>query len=224
MGAPRINRTLLCPLLLFLGLARFGLNGFAYMTGAQRGVWPQVPQESYIQHRSHHGRTGVAATATAASGNEASWSLFNNLFARDQRPVVLYDGVCNMCNRAVDVALDKDPEGKRLRFSALQSEVGKLLLVLCGRAAEDLSSMIVVKPDGTCVVQSDAALFVGQQLEGSPLLKGASEVAQRLLPKGLRDVVYNQVADNRYSVLGKRAEMRLGEDSDRFLSSAAAAR
>lgn len=171
-------------------------------------------------------RTGAALRATivtrrAASSPEAeaSQELFKKLFSGDQRPVVLYDGVCNMCNSAVDLALQKDPEGKKLRFAALQSDIGQGLLVFCGRRAEDLSSMIVVKPDGTCLAQSDAALFVGKQLDSSPLLKGASEVASQLIPKAVRDVAYDTLAANRYKVLGKRQELRVGQAGldDRFI-------
>lgn len=151
---------------------------------------------------------------------EAAESAFNKVFSKDKRPVVLYDGVCNMCNRAVDVAIEKDPSGSRLRFAALQSDVGRQLLVFCGRAPDDLSSMIVVKPDGTCLVQSDAALYVGGELEGSALLQGASQVAQALLPKNVRDVAYDTLAANRYRVLGQRGQMRIGEEGreDRFVS------
>lgn len=140
---------------------------------------------------------------------------FDGLFLNDQRPVVLYDGVCNMCNSAVDVALEKDPDGKKLRFAALQSDVGRGLLAHCGRDPGDLSSMIVVCPDGTCFAKSDAALFVGKQLEGSPVLRGTSEVLSKVLPKGMRDRLYNTIAANRYRVLGKREEMRTGEDETR---------
>eukprot|EP00440_Ansanella_granifera_P043828 gb/GFBE01047495.1/.p1 GENE.gb/GFBE01047495.1/~~gb/GFBE01047495.1/.p1 ORF type:complete len:219 (+),score=47.91 gb/GFBE01047495.1/:1-657(+) len=171
--------------------------------------------------RSVVSKVRLAAMPTA----EAARSTFDGLFSSDQRPVVLYDGVCNMCNRAVDVALEKDPDGRQLRFSALQSEVGRQLLVFCGRRAEDLSSMLVVKPDGTCLVQSDAVLFVGQQLDGSPLLKGASKVAEALVPKALRNVVYDTVAENRYRVLGRREKLRKSEDglNDRFIDDARAA-
>lgn len=167
-----------------------------------------------------HQAASPALAAAAGGVAEARKGLFEDLFARDRRPVVLYDGVCNMCNSAVNVALDKDPEGRKLRFAALQSEVGRGLLVFCGRKATDLSSMVVVRPDGKCLVKSDAALFVGQQLDSSPVLRGASEVASRFLPKVVRDAAYNTVADNRYRVLGKRDELRLDEEgqSDRFIS------
>ncbi|CAK9034187.1 unnamed protein product [Durusdinium trenchii] len=143
---------------------------------------------------------------------ETARSTFDQLFEEDQRPIVLYDGVCNMCNTAVDVALQKDPDGRRLRFSALQSNVGQDLLVFCGKEAQDLSSMLVVKPDGECLVKSDAVVFVGQQLEGSKVLQGLSKVAESLLPKPVRDGAYKVIAKNRYNVLGRRSELRLGQD------------
>ncbi|CAE7300132.1 yuxK [Symbiodinium necroappetens] len=157
---------------------------------------------------------------SAGSSTDGAKVAFKELFYDDDRPIVLYDGVCNMCNSAVDVALQKDPDGRRLRFSALQSEVGRQLLVFCGRRAEDLSSMLVVKPDGECLSQSDAVVFVGQQLEGSSVLQGLSKAAQALVPKPLRDGAYNVVAKNRYRVLGRRTELRLKQDGmeDRFVN------
>jgi len=161
----------------------------------------------------------LAAISLRAQGPKAvagePEETFDSLFLNDQRPVVLYDGVCNMCNSAVDVALEKDPDGKKLRFAALQSDVGRGLLAHCGRDPGDLSSMIVVCPDGSCLAQSDAALFVGKQLESSPVLRGTSEVLSRMLPKGMRDKMYDTIANNRYRVLGKRQELRTGEGDTR---------
>lgn len=171
--------------------------------------------------------TAAAAQGSASSivGDnllDAARQLFVKLFDGDSRPVVLYDGVCNMCNGAVDVAVSRDPDGTHFRFAALQSGIGRKLLTLCGRSPDDLSSMIVVQSDGTCLAKSDAALFVGRRLEGSPALSGVSEVASRLLPKAVRDLAYNALAKNRYRVLGRRDELRVGDKdkptADRFLS------
>lgn len=163
-------------------------------------------------------RSRVPRSATSPTAETAK-ATFGQLFNGDSRPIVLYDGVCNMCNSAVDVALQKDPDGRKLRFSALQSEVGRELLVFCGREAKDLSSMLVVKPDGSCLAQSDAVVFVGQQLDGSRVLQGLSKVAESVLPKTLRDGAYKVIAKNRYNVLGRRNELRLGQDGmdDRFV-------
>ena len=63
------------------------------------------------------------------------------VFAEDKRPVLLYDGVCNMCNGFVNRLLDIDTEGK-FRFSALQSETGRSLLSLSGRSPDDISRSV----------------------------------------------------------------------------------
>lgn len=60
------------------------------------------------------------------------------VFEQDARPVLLYDGVCNMCNRFVNLFLDVDKEEK-FRFSALQSPTGRALLSLSGRSPDDIS-------------------------------------------------------------------------------------
>ena len=63
------------------------------------------------------------------------------VFAEDKRPVLLYDGVCNMCNGFVNRFLDIDKEEK-FRFSALQSETGRSLLSLSGRSPDDISRSV----------------------------------------------------------------------------------
>lgn len=63
------------------------------------------------------------------------------VFAEDKRPVLLYDGVCNMCNGFVNRFLDVDKEEK-FRFSALQSEAGRSLLALSGRSPDDISRSV----------------------------------------------------------------------------------
>lgn len=173
-----------------------------------------LPKSSQL---SRQDRVQLAAAPTDV---ETPREQFRQLFSKDSRPVVLYDGVCNMCNTAVDTALRADPQGERLRFAALQSPIGQSLLIVCGRDKEDISSMVVVKADGTCLVQSDAVCFVGEQLEGSPILRGASAAVSNLIPKTVRDKVYNVVANNRYKVLGRRDQMRLGENgrTDRFVA------
>ena len=56
-------------------------------------------------------------------------------------------GVCNLCNGAVNFMLDHDTEG-RFRMAALQSEAGRTLLESCGRRSDDISSIVLVEPDG----------------------------------------------------------------------------
>ncbi|KAL7448996.1 hypothetical protein ACHAWC_001105, partial [Mediolabrus comicus] len=78
------------------------------------------------------------------------------------RPIILFDGVCNLCNSAVNLALDWDPSGK-LRFAALQSKVGQNLLQAHGRDANDISSIVFITPKGA-YTKSDAILGITQEL------------------------------------------------------------
>ena len=125
-----------------------------------------------------------------------------------------------MCNSAVNLALDWDPQGK-LRFSALQSNVGKALLQANGRNANDISSIVLVTQDGA-FIKSDAVLKITEEL--TPLsmlpLKPAAVLGRYVVPKFLRDIIYDNVADNRYQIMGKRNECRLDSDGafeDRFV-------
>jgi predicted DCC family thiol-disulfide oxidoreductase YuxK len=113
--------------------------------------------------------------------------------------IILFDGVCNFCNRWVSFVLDNDPEGL-FAFASLQSTKGRELLALCGRDSSDLSTFVVIDREGFHT-QSTAALRVGQTLQ-VPALNAIAGAAMPV-PPFLRDGVYRIVADNRYSILGK---------------------
>jgi len=143
-----------------------------------------------------------------------------NVFRQDDRPIVLFDGVCNMCNSAVNLALDWDPQGK-LRFSALQSNVGRSLLEANGRSADDISSIVLITRDGA-YIKSDAVLKITEELTPTLLLplKPAAVISRFVVPKFVRDLIYDGVADNRYDIMGKKDECRFdsdGEFDDRFV-------
>ncbi|KAL7462958.1 hypothetical protein ACHAXS_003330 [Conticribra weissflogii] len=146
--------------------------------------------------------------------------VLKRVFEKDDRPVILFDGVCNLCNSAVNLALDWDPNGK-LRFAALQSNVGKSLLQAHGRRADDISSIVFVTTKGA-YTKSDAILGITSELNPFPFLplKPAATLGRMVVPQILRDAIYDGVADNRYSILGKRDVCRIdadGEFDDRFV-------
>ena len=121
----------------------------------------------------------------------------------------------------MNLALDWDPEGK-LRFSALQSNVGRALLQANGKRADDISSIVLVTEDGA-FVKSDAVLKITEELTPLSLLplKPAAVMGRVLVPKFLRDIIYDGVADNRYDLMGKRNECRFdadGEFENRFVN------
>jgi len=118
--------------------------------------------------------------------------------AASGHPVLLFDGVCNLCNATVRFLVERDPEA-RLRFAALQSPVGQSLLARFGLERDDFDTMVLVDGD-RCATRSDAALGVVPYLSGAwPLLR-----VLRVVPRPLRDAVYGFVVRNRYRWFGRR--------------------
>ena len=173
------------------------------------------PSRSLLRHKSANRATSrpLSTRAPAASSDIAS-----ALFQVDKRPIILFDGVCNLCNGGVTLALDLDPPGN-LRFAALQSDAGRALLKRAGRDPNDISSIVLVEENGA-YVKSDAVLRIATYLE-NPALPAAAAFGM-LFPNVIRDAVYDLVADNRYEMLGMKDECRLGDDrfEDRFVGGA----
>ena len=120
----------------------------------------------------------------------------------DAISVVLYDGVCGLCNRLNQFLLKRDRHD-RFRFASLQSDVAAQLLQRHGTDAVDLDTVYVVidygKPEERLLSRSDAIIHVLQRLGGI----WAFAAAGKVLPKPLRDAFYKVVATNRYRVFGK---------------------
>jgi predicted DCC family thiol-disulfide oxidoreductase YuxK len=135
-------------------------------------------------------------------------------FPRD-RPVVLFDGVCNLCSGSVQFLIEHDPEAT-LRFAPLQSESAQELLDAVGLTDYDLDTIVLVEGE-EYYTRSEAALRIARRL-GRPwsLLWLA-----RYVPRVLRDAVYDVVASSRYAVFGKndRCMVPTPEVRDRFLES-----
>jgi predicted DCC family thiol-disulfide oxidoreductase YuxK len=134
-------------------------------------------------------------------------------------PILLYDGVCGLCNRLVRFILRRDPEGI-FRFASLQSGFAARMLQRHGADATDLDTVYVfVNPDQadeTLLARSDAVIFILKQLGG--FWRFAGFLAQ-LKPRFLRDWGYRVVARNRYRVFGRFESCMLpsAEHRDRFL-------
>jgi predicted DCC family thiol-disulfide oxidoreductase YuxK len=128
-------------------------------------------------------------------------------------PVILFDGVCNLCNGLVQFLIPRDPEG-RFRFAPLQSATGKALLTGHGLPTDDYDSFVLVEGDQV-YRKSDAAIRVAELL-GWPYRAGA---VGKLVPHGVRDAVYDVIAANRYDVFGKKDRCMIPDEdvSDRFL-------
>lgn len=132
--------------------------------------------------------------------------------------VVLFDGMCNFCNKWVDILLKLDT-GKKVKFCPAQSAKGREYLIQIGRNADELSTVVLIKSfkgHQHVYLKSDAVLKVMEQLG---LFWYLFSYLNLILPSFLRNGVYDLVAKNRYSILGKRDMCRCGDVnySDRFI-------
>ncbi|HEX9641460.1 MAG TPA: DCC1-like thiol-disulfide oxidoreductase family protein [Candidatus Krumholzibacteria bacterium] len=114
------------------------------------------------------------------------------------RPILLIDGVCNLCNGTVRFVADRERE-PLLRFASLQSEFGRALLTRFGLPSETMESLVLVE-DGQLYRRSDAALRLCRYMKQP----WASARYYIYIPRFLRDAVYNFIAQNRYRWFGRQ--------------------
>lgn len=159
-----------------------------------------------------------ASSQVAPSEPVTSSSSTSQAHAVIESPIILYDGVCNFCNAWVDLLLRIDVQ-KRYKFAPLQSDVGRKLLVNIGKDADDISSVLMIQPNLDYYEKSAAPLKVVEEL--GPLAGVLSRTALTIVPKEIRDSIYDTVAENRYNLMGKRDECRCSDPrfADRFVSS-----
>ena len=112
-------------------------------------------------------------------------------------PIVLFDGVCNLCSRSVQMILRHDRKA-RFRFASLQSPLGEKLRNDLGIDREKVDSVILVE-GGRWYKESDAALRIANGLGGLWKAFGIF----RLVPRPIRDAAYRLIARNRYRWFGK---------------------
>ncbi len=133
----------------------------------------------------------------------------------DEHPIVLYDGVCGLCNRGVQFLLKRDKRA-RLQFASLQSDFAAKVLGRHGINPNDLDTVHVVvnhdRPDEKIMGRSDAVLRAWHELGGAWKLLSATS---RIIPRAIRDLVYRFVATNRYRVFGKFETCMLPDPSQR---------
>jgi len=127
--------------------------------------------------------------------------------------IILFDGVCNLCNSSVNFVIRHDPN-KQFKFAALQSTIGEQWVKKFAIDTSKTDSIILIDHD-KAYVKSSAALRVAKHLDkGYPLLYGFM-----IFPAFLRNWVYDFIAKNRYRWFGKKESCMIPtpELKERFL-------
>lgn len=128
-------------------------------------------------------------------------------------PILLFDGVCNLCNGTVQFILRADRK-QVFRFASLQSEIGQQLLHTAAYHGPPLDSVVLIK-DQKVFTHSEAVLEIARLLGGGwALLYGF-----KVIPKAWRDRIYTWIAQNRYRWFGKKEQCMIPspELKERFL-------
>ena len=117
--------------------------------------------------------------------------------------IILFDGVCNLCNGAINFIIKHDPKGI-FKFASLQGETGQKLLAQHTIDPQETDSIVLIDNDQVSV-KSSAALRIAKNLnQGYPLLFGFM-----IIPTFIRNGVYDFIAANRYKWFGKKESCML---------------
>ena len=128
--------------------------------------------------------------------------------------IILFDGVCNLCNSAINFVIERDKK-KQFRYTSLQGDLGKQLLAERKIDPLKIDSIILIDPNLAYYHKSSAALEISKGLtRGYPLMS-----IFLIIPTPIRDWVYDYIAKNRYKWFGKKETCRLAtpEEKDLFL-------
>ena len=112
--------------------------------------------------------------------------------------IILFDGVCNLCDGFVQFVIQHDSKGQ-FRFASLQSETGREILATHQLPQDQLSTIVLSRGD-EFFTKSDAALRILSNLDGILKLTGIF----LFLPRFVRDIFYDLVARNRYRIFGRK--------------------
>jgi predicted DCC family thiol-disulfide oxidoreductase YuxK len=116
----------------------------------------------------------------------------------ETHPVVLFDGVCNLCNHSVQFIIRRDKKDQ-FRFAPLQGKTGQAILAKHGLPADSLKSFILA--DGDKIYTRSTGALRMLKLLGFPW---SLFYVYILVPRFIRDGVYNWIARNRYRWFGRQ--------------------
>ncbi|KAJ6688975.1 hypothetical protein OIU85_005400 [Salix viminalis] len=178
------------------------LTGFGTEAGAPLASHPHVDKVAFTGSNA----TGSRIMASAAQmvkpvsmelGGKSPFIVCEDVDLDKAAEWTLF-GVCNLCNGGVRFVRDND-RNRRIRYEALQSKAGRKLLRRSGRAPDDISSVVLVERDRSHI-KSEAVLKIMEYID-LPFPQLAFFL--QFVPLFLRDFVYDNVANNRYTIFGR---------------------
>lgn len=128
------------------------------------------------------------------------------------KKIILFDGVCNLCDASVQYIIKHD-KSDVFRFVALQSELGQRLLNHIGIQSSAIDSIVLYEPGIAYYYKSNAAVEIAKNLQGIFTLA----TIFRFTPSGIRDLLYDYVAKNRYKWYGKKENCSINSENHKFL-------
>lgn len=123
--------------------------------------------------------------------------------------ILLFDGVCELCDQSVQFVLKRDPKG-HFKFASLQSQTGKALLKQYHLSPLNLETMVLIE-NGRAYTYSTASLRVVRHLSGA----WSFCYGFILVPPCIRNAIYRWVARNRYRWFGKKVACRMPTPDER---------
>ncbi len=119
------------------------------------------------------------------------------IYCMKTRKIILFDGICNLCNQSVQFVIEHDSKNQ-FRFASLQSDFGQDFLKKNKLEATQFDSIVFIEDD-QFYTKSSAALKIAKYLDGIT----SWLTIFMIVPKPLRDIVYSFIAKNRYRWFGK---------------------
>ncbi len=129
-------------------------------------------------------------------------------------PIILFDGVCNFCNRTVNIILKYDQDA-HFQFAASQS-IGGIGVLQKFNLNQTSSASVILIDNDKVYTKTDAVIQIATHLKGWPSLFSII----KFIPKPIRDFGYDLIAKSRYTLFGKRETCRIPDESirHRFLA------
>ncbi|MGV9004397.1 thiol-disulfide oxidoreductase DCC family protein [Flavobacterium sp.] len=115
------------------------------------------------------------------------------------KKIILFDGVCNLCNAAVQIIIKNDKHDV-FRFVALQSELGAKILNHIGVSTTNIDSILLYEPGNAYYYKAEAGLKIASIIGGLYSLLSVFSI----IPKSFANTVYDYIAKNRYKWYGKQ--------------------